>query len=153
MADWEGLGLESGTVEVVPYDPRWVTLFRQAELELRQSLGEAISDVHHVGSTSVPGLCAKPILDMLVSISDFERGVSLVPTLERLGYEHRGLTISLWPSPTPITIGIPWRFAMPCGRTRASLRNTGNSSSASPSAFPETVKPTSMARLRSLSVF
>ena len=42
-----------------------------------------------MGSTSVPGLCAKPVLDILASIPKFDRGVSLVPALEELGYEYR----------------------------------------------------------------
>jgi len=89
MADREALGLESGTVEVVAHDPRWDALFRRAALELRQALGGEISGVHHVGSTAVPGLCAKPIIDILVSIPNFDRGLALVPALSRLGYEHR----------------------------------------------------------------
>jgi GrpB-like predicted nucleotidyltransferase (UPF0157 family) len=53
------------------------------------ALGARILDVHHVGSTAVPGLCAKPILDVVVSIPDFERGLELAPALERFGYEFR----------------------------------------------------------------
>lgn len=83
------LGLLSGTVTVVPYDPRWALLFDQAALDLRSTLGSAILAVHHVGSTSVPGLAAKPILDILVSIPVFARGPDLVPQLAALGYEFR----------------------------------------------------------------
>ncbi len=45
--------------------------------------------MHHVGSTSVPGLCAKPILDLMVSVPNFEDSLALVPELEQLGYEFR----------------------------------------------------------------
>ena len=83
------LGLESGTVVVVPYDSRWVQLFEEAAAEVRAAIGANIIDVHHVGSTAVPGLAAKPIIDMLVSIPDFERGRELVPALAQLGYEFR----------------------------------------------------------------
>lgn len=85
----EPLGLTSGTVTVIPYDARWVALFDEASLELASALGPAILAVHHVGSTSVPGLHAKPILDILVSIPDFPRGLALVPRLASLGYEFR----------------------------------------------------------------
>ena len=83
------LGLASGTVTVVPYDDRWIGLFDEASLEIANALGSAILAVHHVGSTSVPGLHAKPILDILVSIPAFPRGLALVPRLASLGYEFR----------------------------------------------------------------
>ena len=89
MLEHEPLGLESGTVVVVSYDSRWVPLFEEAAAELRRAFGSQISEIHHVGSTAVPGLCAKPIVDILVSIPRFQRGVRLVPELERLGYEYR----------------------------------------------------------------
>ena len=74
---------------VVPYDPRWRELFESASTELAMALSPSILTIHHVGSTAVPGLCAKPILDLLVSIPDFQGGLRLVPTLESLGYEFR----------------------------------------------------------------
>lgn len=83
------LGLESGTVVVVPYDRRWPQLFEEAAAELRAAIGADIIDVHHVGSTAIPGLAAKPILDILVTVPDFERARNLVPILATLGYEFR----------------------------------------------------------------
>ena len=83
------LGLQSGTVRLVPYDPRWAVLFEQTAGELRDALGSAALAVHHVGSTAVPGLTAKPILDLLVAIPDFAHGTALVPRLGALGYEFR----------------------------------------------------------------
>ena len=77
MPRGEPLGLESGTVVVVPYDPRWARLFEECRAALLQVLGPEVLEVHHVGSTSVQGLCAKPILDILVSIPEFDRGVGL----------------------------------------------------------------------------
>lgn len=83
------LGLRSGTVTVVPYDARWAGLFDADARELARALGPAILAIHHVGSTSIPGLAAKPILDILVSIPDFMRGIALVRELAGLGYEYR----------------------------------------------------------------
>lgn len=83
------LGLESGTVRLAPHNPRWAVLFAEASRELRDALGTAILAVHHVGSTAVPGLWAKPILDLLVSIPNFEEAVELVPDLAAIGYEFR----------------------------------------------------------------
>ena len=89
MTASEPLGLRSGTVTVVRHDARWAGLFTAAAQELTGALGPAILAVHHVGSTAIPGLCAKPILDLLVSIPDFEHGRDLVPRLAGLGYEFR----------------------------------------------------------------
>jgi GrpB-like predicted nucleotidyltransferase (UPF0157 family) len=89
MNETKPLGLASGTVVVVPYDPRWVDEFVKASLELRAALGSSITAVHHVGSTAVPGLCAKPILDLLVGVPNLEQSLSLVPRLGDLGYEFR----------------------------------------------------------------
>ena len=85
----EPLGLRRGEVVVAASDPRWPRLFEAAATELRRTLGTAILDVHHVGSTSVPGLCAKPILDILVSVPNFARAVHLASQLGTLGYEFR----------------------------------------------------------------
>ena len=85
----EPLGLQRGQVIVVPYDPRWPGLFDEAAGQLRASLGSAILDVQHVGSTAVPGLCAKPILDVLVSVRDFAVAREMIPQLATLGYEFR----------------------------------------------------------------
>ncbi len=85
----EALGLESGRVRVVDYDPRWPALFIEAEREIRAALGARILGVEHVGSTSVPGLCAKPVLDLLAGVRDFDAAHALVPDLEAIGYEHR----------------------------------------------------------------
>jgi len=89
MPEHESLGLESGTVVMGPYDARWPMLFRDAAFELDQEVGDRILGVHHIGSTSVPGMCSKPILDILVSVPGLERSLGLVPDLEGLGYEFR----------------------------------------------------------------
>ena len=89
MAEAHALGLEPGTVVVLPHDERWAALFAEAARELRHTLGGWITAVHHVGSTAIPGLPAKPILDLLVTVPDFEVARALLPALDSLGYEHR----------------------------------------------------------------
>ena len=86
MRGSEALGLELGTITVVPHDPRWATLFDEASAQLRTKLGDSILDMHHVGSTAVPGLCAKPVLDMLALIPSLEEARDLAPKLAELGY-------------------------------------------------------------------
>jgi len=87
--DAHPLGLASGRVIIMPYDPRWVVEFQNAERELRLALGSAALAVHHVGSTAVPGLCAKPVLDLLVSVPDLAASLQFVSKLEAIDYEFR----------------------------------------------------------------
>jgi GrpB-like predicted nucleotidyltransferase (UPF0157 family) len=77
------------TVEVVEYNPEWVELFEQEKEHLQQCLpADLIVRIEHFGSTAVPGLAAKPIVDMLIEISDVERGKILIPeVLEPQGYD------------------------------------------------------------------
>lgn len=55
-----------GPIRLCPYDPRWPERFRREAEKIRAALGDRALAVEHVGSTSVPGLCAKPILDILL---------------------------------------------------------------------------------------
>ena len=83
------IGLEHGRAVVVAYQPEWPTLFEQMASAVRSIAGDRILTVEHVGSTSVPGLPAKPILDMLVGVADFEKARELIPDLASLGFEFR----------------------------------------------------------------
>jgi GrpB-like predicted nucleotidyltransferase (UPF0157 family) len=85
----DAIGLESGHVIIVAYDPRWPALFDEAAHEIRSTAGDAILHIEHVGSTSVPGLTAKPIIDMLAAVRDFQAALALVPALATLGFEFR----------------------------------------------------------------
>jgi len=86
----EPLGLESGEVRVVEYDERWPSLFTAEAQRLRQACGTLPVVLEHVGSTAVPGLCAKPVLDVLAGHSPDTPAASYVPPFRRAGYEHRG---------------------------------------------------------------
>ena len=63
-------GLQSGKVTVVPYDPKWVEKYAYEAQHIQDAVGDLIQDVQHVGSTSVPGMDAKPIIDMMVGLKD-----------------------------------------------------------------------------------
>ena len=85
------LGLESGTVRVVDYDAAWPRLFAEERIRIQAVLGADLPlSLEHSGSTAVPGLPAKPILDILAG---FPPGASVLPYIEALvsaGYIHRG---------------------------------------------------------------
>ena len=85
------LGLESGTVRVVPYDPEWPSLFHTEASRLRAALGALLPlAMEHTGSTAVPGLAAKPILDLLGGYPPGIRIGQYVEALVEAGYVHRG---------------------------------------------------------------
>jgi GrpB-like predicted nucleotidyltransferase (UPF0157 family) len=84
------LGLEKGLVRLVEYAPEWKRYFEQEKIALQTSLGSMILDIQHVGSTSIPGMIAKPIVDIAIAVDDFEESRACIPLVERLGYEFRG---------------------------------------------------------------
>jgi GrpB-like predicted nucleotidyltransferase (UPF0157 family) len=77
-------------VAIVPYDPRWPQLFAEEKEHLRQCLPtDLMGRIEHFGSTAVPGLAAKPIIDMLVEVRSLEETRQrIVPVLEAQGYEY-----------------------------------------------------------------
>ena len=77
-------------VEVVDYDPAWAGLFERERARLRAALGPLAAAIEHVGSTAVPGLAAKPVLDILVGAAPFPLLDDALAALAPLGYEYRG---------------------------------------------------------------
>ena len=76
-------------VRIVASDPRWPVRFEQERTVLEAAIGTWIVDgVHHVGSTSVPGLDAKPIIDILVGVEDLESSRACFPALAGLQYSY-----------------------------------------------------------------
>lgn len=84
------LGLERGVVRLAPHQAVWSVLFEEEKGRLEKALGSAVLDVQHIGSTSIPGIKAKPILDVGVAVRNFEEAFVLIPKVERLGYLYRG---------------------------------------------------------------
>jgi GrpB-like predicted nucleotidyltransferase (UPF0157 family) len=76
-------------VELVEYDPEWPELYRHEEERIRGALGERALSVEHVGSTSVPGLPAKPVIDINLEVADTTDEDAYVPALEQAGYVLR----------------------------------------------------------------
>ena len=83
-------GLNPGELRLVVVGPDWALRFSAERNRLSAVLGSAAIDIQHVGSTAVPGVLAKPILDVAVAIQSFENGYPLAPLLVALGYEYRG---------------------------------------------------------------
>lgn len=79
----------SGRVLLVDSDPEWPSLFRREEERIRSALAERVLSVEHIGSTSVPGLAAKPVIDVLLVVPDSADEAGYVPALEDAGYVLR----------------------------------------------------------------
>ena len=77
-------------VIVVPYDKAWKSAFEEIKREIELVIGDLIIGIEHVGSTSVEGLSAKPIIDIDVVIKDYSVFATVVQKLETIGYIHEG---------------------------------------------------------------
>ncbi len=63
-------------IEVVDYDPKWPELFKSEAEQVKQALGCNCVQIHHIGSTSIPGLSAKPIIDMLPVVRNIQEVIT-----------------------------------------------------------------------------
>lgn len=101
------LGLQHGRVVLAVHDKAWRAAFEQEASDLRKSLTRQVRGIEHVGSTAIPDIRAKPILDLMLGLSDLDDGLGLVPELAELGYEFRpdaGLPAEhVYPKGTPRT--------------------------------------------------
>ena len=76
-------------IELAEYDTEWPTLFRREAARVRAALGGSIVQLEHVGSTSVPGLTAKPLIDIVLVVEDSSNEPTYLPALEQQGYSLR----------------------------------------------------------------
>ncbi len=79
----------NGTIFLAAYDPEWPTRFAELAARVREALSAKVLRLEHVGSTAVAGLCAKPIIDMVLAVADSSDETSYVPSLEARGFELR----------------------------------------------------------------
>jgi len=78
--------LPQGRILIVDYDPDWPARYRVAAERVRLALGARVLSLDHVGSTAVPGLAAKPIIDINLVVADSSREEAYVPLLETFGF-------------------------------------------------------------------
>lgn len=83
------LGAERNLVRLVPHQPLWQQCFRDESEHLSSALGDQVAQIEHVGSTSIPGLEAKPILDIVMAVRDFTSAASFEQPLRECGYIHK----------------------------------------------------------------
>jgi GrpB-like predicted nucleotidyltransferase (UPF0157 family) len=128
-------------LEFADYDPDWPELATQAIAELMATLPGLFSVIEHVGSTAVPGLAAKPIIDLMAATDDLDRVVARDGDLRRLAYEFHnagsragcstaeglttpGHTTCMLSRPAPSQTGISDCCATTCAATRTTRPGT-----------------------------
>jgi len=84
------IGLARGTVKLVPHDPLWQSHFEAEAKLLQQKLGISADRIQHVGSTAIPGILAKPIIDIAISVDSLKVADEWVKLLAELGYWNKG---------------------------------------------------------------
>jgi GrpB-like predicted nucleotidyltransferase (UPF0157 family) len=77
-------------IYIADYDEKWPVLYREVSRPLAEAFGAYLVEMQHIGSTSVPGLGAKPIIDIAVDLRDYPLPQEVVEAVEKLGYTHRG---------------------------------------------------------------
>lgn len=82
-------GIEKREIKIVDYDPDWPEKFARHEEIIRGAIGRALLLLEHIGSTSVAGLAAKPVIDILVVVADSANESTYLPRLEAAGYVLR----------------------------------------------------------------
>jgi GrpB-like predicted nucleotidyltransferase (UPF0157 family) len=75
---------------VVDYSADWPILYEQEKIQILDALGNTIADIQHIGSTSVPGLAAKPVIDILLGVEHVPPQAAGISALETLGYHYCG---------------------------------------------------------------
>jgi GrpB-like predicted nucleotidyltransferase (UPF0157 family) len=75
-------------IEIVDYDPEWPNLYDKEQAILMKAFSQLLPHIEHIGSTAVPGLCAKPIIDIMVGLPALEGADRYDPLVRPLGYVH-----------------------------------------------------------------
>ena len=81
---------EKQGVKVVPHNPEWKKMYEQEKEVLKAILGGLLLEVYHIGSTSIPDICAKPVIDVLPVVKDITKVDNLNEQFEAQGYEGKG---------------------------------------------------------------
>ena len=80
------LGLQRGKVKLTPYDPVWAALFAEEKQGIADVFGEKLLGIEHIGSTAIPGMDAKPILDLMIAVASIDDYEDEGTILEKVGY-------------------------------------------------------------------
>ena len=82
----DGAPRHDAPITLAEYDSQWPALYAREEARIRSVLGDRVVEIHHTGSTSVPGLAAKPVIDITLVVPDSADEPAYVPDMEAAGY-------------------------------------------------------------------
>ena len=82
--------IDKRRVGVASYNPNWKNMYKEESEKIKNILNDIIIDIHHIGSTAIPGIKAKPVIDILVEVKDIEEVDQYNHKMEELGYEAMG---------------------------------------------------------------
>jgi GrpB-like predicted nucleotidyltransferase (UPF0157 family) len=83
-------GLKQGEVWLAAYDRAWPQCFKEESKRLHEALGAQALDIQHIGSTAIPGMVAKPIVDIAVTVAALDELTPIIAAFERAGYAYKG---------------------------------------------------------------
>jgi GrpB-like predicted nucleotidyltransferase (UPF0157 family) len=143
-----GLGLEAGANRLVEHNPLWDRAFADEAARISLAVGPLSLAIEHYGSTAVPGLRAKPIIDLLIGVATIDDGLKMIEPMERIGYDYATTTASrtttssvvrppgsIWPTWSSMAAtngGGAYNSAIGSERTPRRARPTRRSRSSSP---------------------
>ena len=87
------LGLKRGTVQLEPHDKQWDEAAIQTIKKLKSILGDDAVDIQHIGSTAIPAIKAKPIIDIAVGVTDFEKKCHIMSSYRR---KESFIVVRMW---------------------------------------------------------
>lgn len=84
------IGVKRKTVKILKYNPKWKNEYLKEETVLKDALKSYDVNIQHIGSTSIIGCSAKPIIDIAIGVPNLEYGKKLIPILQKMGYHYDG---------------------------------------------------------------
>jgi len=84
------IGLRSGKIKLLSYNPKWIKIFKREEKILRNAVGNIVCDIQHVGSTAISRMLAKPIIDIAIAVPCLKDVKKCIKPLEKVGYNYKG---------------------------------------------------------------
>jgi GrpB-like predicted nucleotidyltransferase (UPF0157 family) len=88
-----GLGVRHLTVRLSDPNAKWHEAYLHEEARIREALGPLALDIQHFGSTAIPGIKAKPIIDILIGVRRLDDGLACIRPMETIGYDYAGADV------------------------------------------------------------
>ncbi len=78
----------SAPIVIVDYNPQWPRMYEEEKALILQAISHVIADIEHIGSTAIPGMGAKPIIDIMIGLHRLDDAVECIPRLDALGHKY-----------------------------------------------------------------